>query len=522
MTTASTFAEHCREIAQRFVQTAIIVDDEAFMAPHDTAVDKVVTPGRQQSSATDGDDAASRSGRHGLDTSAIIEGFAVLGVICSAIRPSDPAMSAIRQADIVVLDWRLKADDPEFTLNLLASILTEEPDRNALRLLTVYTGEAELDRIQDAIVAKLKEAGLEPAVSEAGNVTYGHGRVVLYAKPSVNPPPAFRGREVDEDKLPQRLVDDFSGVTAGLLPGIALVSLTAVREYAHTVLDRFRADLDPAYLAHRACLPDPDDAERQMVNQIAEELRGLMDYAVADQQPAGRQPITQWITERAAEPPHDFQFGDKSLPPEQTVALATEGLERRKNLLPKGAFRSLSSGFSRGDAEQLDERLAWMFTSRTVFNAPPPRLWLGTVVRRKAGDADSHDSLLVCLRPRCDSVRLKGKTSFAFLPLGEPKPGQMQLIVQLGNSYERRGIAVDASGWQIHEFNPDDGGDTVVARSRSSAGGFVFTDVCDHEYEWLGELKGEFAHRMARTFADTLSRVAVDDSEWLRKSAQRP
>ena len=517
--TTNTFAEHCRELAQRFVQTAIVVDDEAFVAPHDAAVDNVVAPGRQRSNATDAGDAAARSGRHGLDTRAIIEGFAAMGVICSAIRPTDPAMPAIRQADIVVLDWRLKAGDPEFALNLLARILTEEPDRNALRLLTVYTGEAELDRIQNAVVAKLEKAGLEPDVSEAGTVTYGHGRVVLYAKPSVNLPPAFRGREIYEDKLPQRLVDDFSGVTAGLLPAIALVSLTAVREGAHVVLDRFRAELDPAFLAHRACLTDPDDAERQMVNHVAEELRGLMDYAVADQQPAGRQPIAQWITGRAGEPPQDFRFGGKSLSPKQTVALATDGL-KRSNSLRESEFQFLSSGFNRDDTQGLDEHLAWIITSRTVFNAPPPRLWLGTVVRRNGSEDDGTGSLLMCLRPRCDSVRLKGRTSFAFLPLDEPKRDQMQLIVRLGSSYERRSITIDASGWQILGFEPDDG-DTVTARKEGSAGAFVFTDVDGHKYEWLGELKSEFAHRMAQTFAETLSRVAVDDSEWLRRSAQR-
>ena len=517
--TTNTFSEHCRELAQRFVQTAIVVDDEAFVAPHDTAVDKVVAPGRQQSNATDAGDAAARSGRHGLDTRAIIEGFAALGVICSAIRPTDPAMSAIRQADIVVLDWRLKADDPEFALKLLAGILTDELDRNALRLLAVYTGEAELDQIQDAIVAKLEKAGLEPDASEAGTVTYGHGRVVLYAKPSVNLPPAFRGRETDENKLPRHLVEDFARGTAGLLPGIALVSLTAVRECAHVVLDRFRAELDPAFLAHRACLTDPDDAERQMVNHVAEELRGLMDYAVADQAPAGRRPITQWIGERAGDPPQPYQFGDSSLSSEQTVALATEGLERSS--LARSKFQFLSSGFNRDDGQGLDERLAWIITSRTVFNAPPPRLWLGTVVRRNGSEDDGHGSLLICLRPRCDSVRLKKKTSFAFLPLGEPEQAQMQLVVRLGKSYQRRGITVDASGWTVHEFKPDDCGDTVVARKEDSAGAFVFTDAGGCKYEWLGELKAEFAHRVAQTFADTLSRVAVDDSEWLRRSAAR-
>ena len=54
--------------------------------------------------------------------------------------------------------------------------------------------------------------------------------------------------------LPERLVQDFAAMTEGLLPGIALTSLTAVREGAHRVLDQFCADLDPAFLAHRACI----------------------------------------------------------------------------------------------------------------------------------------------------------------------------------------------------------------------------------------------------------------------------
>ena len=41
-------------------------------------------------------------------------------------------MDAIRQADIVVLDWRLRRDDPEYALKLLKCILTGEMDRNRL------------------------------------------------------------------------------------------------------------------------------------------------------------------------------------------------------------------------------------------------------------------------------------------------------------------------------------------------------------------------------------------------------
>ena len=114
-------------------------------------------------------------------------------------------------------------------------------------------------------------------------------------------------------------------MTEGLLPSIVLTSLTAVREGAHMVLDQFCADLDPAFLAHRACLPNPDDAERQIVNHVAEELRGLMDNAVAAESPAGAELVESWIRQRSGGP-GCFVFGNKSLTLDQTITLAKKGL----------------------------------------------------------------------------------------------------------------------------------------------------------------------------------------------------
>lgn len=516
------FAEHCRELAKRFLQTAIVVDDEALMSADDLErVRGVETPTRRPSKLVGDETTTGRSGSHSLYTKGVIDSFSELGVICSVIGPTEIAMDAIRQADIVVLDWRLRRDDPEYALKLLKCILTGEMDRNALRLIAFYTGEADLYAIRDAVEAELARVGLDPKVSGEGTVVYGHGRVVLYAKPSVNVPAALRDRKVEEEELPNRLVDDFSEMTAGLLPSIALVSLTAVRECAHMVLDRFCSRLDPAFLAHRACLPNPDDAERQMVNHVAEELRGLMDYAVADQSPAGENAVADWIRNRAGDPPGTFQFGQKSLTSEQTMALAKDGLNNQ-NALGRNEFKCLSTGFASAAVQKLDEELAWIITSRTVFNAPPPTLWLGTVVARR-GEVDDKGQApqLVCLRPRCDSVRLNKKTSFAFLPVGEPRGGQEQLIVKADDSYRRRGIGLDASGWEVRVFEPDAGRHSVVARKVDSSEAFVFTDADGNEYDWLGELKGEFAQRIAQVFAGTLSRVAVDESEWLRRSARR-
>lgn len=516
------FAEHCRGLAKRFLQTAIVVDDEALMSADDIErVRGVETPTRQPPKPVGDEAAKGGSGSHSLYTKGVIDAFSELGVICGVIGPTETTMDAIRQADIVVLDWRLKVDDPDYALKLLNGIVTGEMDRNALKLVAFYTGEADLVAIRDDVVAELARVGLDPEVSGEATVIYGHGRVVLYAKPSVNVPAALRKRKVEEEELPNRLVDDFSEMTTGLLPSIALVSLTAVRECAHMVLDRFCSRLDPAFLAHRACLPNPDDAERQMVNHVAEELRGLMDYAVADQSPAGEKAVADWICNRAGYPPQTFQFGQKSLTSDQTMALAKDGLNNQ-NVLGRNEFGCLSAGFAGAAVQELDEELAWMITSRTVFNAPPPTLWLGTVVARR-GEVDDKDQApqLVCLRPRCDSVRLEEKTSFAFLPLGEPQGGQEQLIVRADGSYQRRGMSLDASGWEVREFDPDSDRYCVVARKDDSNGAFVFLDADDNEYEWLGELKAEFAQRIAQVFAGTLSRIAVDESEWLRRSARR-
>ena len=516
------FAEHCRGLAKRFLQTAIVVDDEALMSADDIErIGGVETPTRQPPKRVGDEATTAGSGSHSLYTKGVIDSFSELGVICGVIGPTESALDAIRQADIVVLDWRLKVDDSKYALKLLKGIVTGEMDRNALRLVAFYTGEADLYAIRDAVEAELARVGLDPKVSGEGTVVYGHGRVVLYAKPSVNVPAALRDRKVEEEDLPNRLVDDFSEMTAGLLPSIALVSLTAVRECAHMVLDRFCSRLDPAFLAHRACLPNPDDAERQMVNHVAEELRGLMDYVVADQSPAGENAVAGWIRDRAGNPPGTFQFGQKSLTSEQTMALAKDGLSNQ-NVLGRNEFKCLSTGFARAAVQELDEELAWIITSRTVFNAPPPTLWLGTVVARR-GEVDDKGQApqLVCLRPRCDSVRLNKKTSFAFLPVGEPRGGQEQLIVKADDSYRRRGIGLDASGWEVRVFEPDAGRHSVVARKVDSSEAFVFTDADGNEYDWLGELKGEFAQRIAQVFAGTLSRVAVDESEWLRRSARR-
>ena len=509
------FAHRSRECARRFLQTAVVVDDEAYMTSggSDAPERKLVVPDRRALAPGRPDPSpVGRGSEHSLNARSVMDSFAALGVICGVVGPTQSAMGMMRQADIVVLDWRLQKEDPEFALKLLHDLLTGEGDRKSLRLVAIYTGESKLEEIYEGVFTRLKDARLKP--EENGSKTaipYRHGCVVLYAKSDVNLAAPLKGRSISEEDLPERLIGDFSTMTEGLLPRIALTSLTAVREGAHMVLDQFCADLDPAFLAHRACLSNPDDAERQIVNHVAEELRGLMDNAVAARSPAGAEAVEGWIRHRNGRTRH-FMFDEKSLDLDQTITLARKGLKASD--LPHKAFASLSAGFADSGAVGLDERLAWIMSFRTVFNAPPPTLWLGSVV---TANTDGDERHLICMRPRCDCVRLEDETCFFFLPLVEPRKAKEQLVVKLGNEFKRLGIGLDPVGWVRQQFKPLEGKDAVIATKQEPDGLFVFKDTSNERYTWQGELKAEYAQRIAQTFTTTLSRVAVDESEWLRR-----
>lgn len=506
-----------RELVRRFLQTAVVVDDEAYMAPIEGAGPKVevVTPGRRPSTGSEeGQGPASRGLEHSLDARAIMESFYGLGVVCGVVGPKHSTTESVRQADIVILDWLLKGNKPECTLKLLEELLVGEREQHSLRLVAIYTGEATLEDIYQIVFEKLKDSGLDPkANGDKTAIPYRHGRLVLYAKSGVNLAGTLKDRSVAEEELPKKLVDDFVFMTEGLLPGIALTSLTAVREGEHKILDRFSAELDPAFLAHRACLPDPEDAERQIVAHVAEELRGLADEAVAAESPAGKQAVKSWVQQDGR---CSFEFGQRKLDLEETIRLATEGLD--KSALGKSAFDKLSSGFARDGDCDLDRRLAWIMSFRTVYNAPPPTLWLGSVVTvNKDGDAQH----LICIRPRCDSVRLKEETTFGFLRLRPPAKNKPQIVIEIDQQFRRLSIELDSSGWVLSQFQPEENSRAVTATMQGANGGFEFKDTSGTRYEWQGELKAEYAQRIVQTFATVLSRVAVDESEWLRRMAER-
>lgn len=519
------FSKRFTEIARRFLLTAVIVDDKAHIPSFPKPTQGLTKPDRRSIAiAQEGTSKENAVSAHSLDARSLVDSFAKLGLICAVIAPQEnnslatnTILPATRRADMVILDWQMYQDNGEMAIGLLKDLLKDD-DVGRLRLIAIYTGEDKLLEIGRGLKDELAEHGWnfhseDPFVE----LTYGHCRIVIYAKSNTPLGPELKDRAISEDDIPDRLIGDFVEMTKGLLPSIALNSLAAVRENVHKVLNSFTSELDPAFLAHRACLPIPDDSQHHMVDLLDSELHAIMDDATVNVSPASYDAVQDWLASTYDQSTR-FKFDERELSFEQVLRLLKQGLER-VHTLPDNKFRYLSAGFSKDETvvpENLDHQLAWMFNFRTVSNSPP-MLQLGTALLKQGIENGNSDEMFLCIRPRCDSLRLQNEEVFPLLPLINPKQKQIQLVLRTDqNSYLRRSVCTSPSQWSLPKFTPDESKQRVVAE-KDTDGRFFFTSTNMGEFTWIGELKADTAQRVAQQFASGLSRVATDNSEWLRK-----
>ena len=523
------FNERCREIAKRFLLTAVVLDDQPYF---EFPVSGGLTPpGRGDHVATDGEQEEGTRDSHSLSATVLTASFVEQGLICGVIQPSAEEKMAdlpavVKRADIVVVDWRLNGDDGGRAVELLKCIMRDDANER-LRLIAVYTGEPNIRGIGARIAGELEAAGhaFESSAGQDSELVYSMRSclVVIYAKQGTTLEPGLQTKAVSEHDLAARLIGDFTGMVEGLLPSVALTGLTSIRENAHRVLGRFETKLDPAFLTHRACLPSPGDSEQHMVAQLASELHGIMDEAVAKENPAGVDAIERWLAKFKGGERITFAPG-KSMTRQQVMKLLTDGLDKAPGPLSKSRAHSImTSGFARpqdGLPQELDRRLAAMMCFRTVFDRPLKRLWMGTAVRKQDESGDYQH--LLCMRPRCDSVRMTKAGSFLFVPLSGHIRNTVQIVApveQDAESHPRFSVDTNMSEWLMVDFEPDGGVRSVVARRDGATSYFVSTD--DTRYEWIGELKLELAQSLAQSLASSLSGVALDRSEWLRRSERQ-
>ncbi|NJO33330.1 MAG: hypothetical protein HC869_09495, partial [Rhodospirillales bacterium] len=244
---------HYAESARRFLQTAIVIDDQAMMGSVETIVPvrlEVPTgslfnsepePEPQAAIAIAVEDRAAASSAT-LNAKLLSQAFLDQSMICGLYRPDmgedrvNRASGAADAADIVVVDWHLETGNSRPAKEIILRILKNDIDaKGRLRLIAIYTSQAGREAIATDLLAELEQdetlrGRFARSGSDIGNIST---RIIVLNKRTT--PEAADRDEVNEERLPERLIFEFAKLSEGVVPSFALSSVAAVRQGAHHV-----------------------------------------------------------------------------------------------------------------------------------------------------------------------------------------------------------------------------------------------------------------------------------------------
>jgi hypothetical protein len=534
---SSTFNDMSKTIAQSFVQSILFIDDKAY---------------------------SQEQGDHPFDVKLVIKESADRGLIATAYAPEhqDDLKNIVevgRKADVIVLDWRMdinddsgqEQDDEEeegvadhrgaFAISVIKNLIinTERGDPvDQLKLIFIYTGEAGLQEIHSRLDTELDK--FDPI--DDFTLSCGGIRISIWAKAilasSFTHMPENKKRLRSYTELLDEVSTEYATVSSGLLSNTCLEALTSLRKNTYTLLAKFSPDLDPAFVAHRAMLPTPDDAGDLLKEIICGELNSILTIADVSQRVSSNT-IHDWVssqefreTEIKANDKHKITIDNtkrelwqdkgyvallkNELDTSGNAILTEDDIEKfERYRLKKYACKSFTpSDFT---PKNFNEEFSILTHHKRNYlsNAKSPSLSLGVMIK-------DNERYLLCIQQKCDSVRIPDgvQRKFLFLPMENNDQNFDVLFKNGSQDYVRLSTCYkECYALEIIEFAPFERTGIVQAKKEED-GYHYFIGGPDNQtqYRWILDLKEAHAQRIANNFAAQLSRVGLDESEWLRRN----
>ena len=481
---ADRFIEQSKEIANNFIQNIVFIDDKAYKND------------------------MTNNAFSALDVSNV---FAQSGKICAVYAPKSISdvnsyNTILNKADVVILDWYLDIekeenqvedpdadadnDDPrgEFTLKLISDLLSQT---GMLKLLIVYTGETDLFEITNSIYQKVDQH------------SFHKGDCVIQSYES----------------LPTLIVEEFADMTNGLLSNFALSSISAIRNNTSRMLSVFSPKLDPAYLGHKILLENTFESKQLLIKLFGEAISELLETTDIDT----KDWVDNWIENRITDETISINGVSIGKSKDLLKKMFSSEQPRLKDKYTEASGKDMSNkdegklqshtielfAYDGIDVNKSNVDFAILTHHKNIFQPAigAPILTLGTVIK-------SVDKYYVCIQQRCDSVRIKEERRFLFLPLEEK--GEYPLIVN--NELK---LFPNKSSFAIKtvKFKPKEGATIIQASKKEDK--YVFYSSYGETYEWVVDLKEMQAQRILNSYCAQLSRVGLNESEWLRLIAKQ-
>jgi hypothetical protein len=354
------------------------------------------------------------------------------------------------------------------------------------------------------------------------------------------------------------LLQEFSEMNAGILPSYALYGMAAIRRNSKRIIDRFRGDMNGAFLLHRALSMQSEDVFDQLPALLSDELLAVLEDTSIDATSVSAIAADAISNLRLRPPPEDWYYrGGKQFPVRgvaETVLqeLLTTGHVDRTNYpekihqfdgLPVSGFHRIEPALIRDflamvdtDDTKTNEQLGLLFDGRTQYDESLRKLSYGTIIRqRNLGDGRNQWIYSFCLMPICDCIRLDQTAQCQANQAIEFPFWRLTGDIFSATDGIRRGLVIKLSDGSyqvlsaggksrdklsVKGFQANKATGTVTA-SRDQSGRFMFMANDTLEIEWVGELKSLHSQRIAHDIGQSLSRVGLVEAEWLRLLCDR-
>ncbi|WP_137823871.1 response regulator receiver domain [Pseudomonas sp. D(2018)] len=530
---------HYKKCIQQFLRTVVVVDDRAYRpeSPQEATIIEAlpVNPlgelafGDTSSAGVDEvpvEEEPVEDEAHELDGPGLVRLFAQKGVVCSIIQPPsnqetqalvDEIETIAQVADVLVLDWELRPGDHTASLEAILQIIDNDfASGGRLRFIVVYTA-ARQRIVKNTIKAALKERFNPDAVKLDGHlIKIEHACVVVLNKPS-----HANSGAVPLDELPDAILEHHASFSSGLLPAAAISAIGTLRGHTHQILGQFHEGLDAAFIAHRALIPKPDDAEMHLLELVADSLyhlmlsEGVRDH-LSDQLCIARLETLQ--------DKHGFSEEQMHLVAQCVSAYGSDKVGVIREMLglgieeknPERRFIARLYGHV-GEAESRRKEMAFLhdFTrthlhKRTDDN--PPRLTMGTVVAFCRGESFDYQ---MCIQPRCDSVRIDRPRSFPFISL--ENSDQPNVHLSWAGSYKSLSSSEKLFDIRINVFGGGASVPAIYAQLDAQVGKWYFEDSAGSRFYWVGDLRKDKAQRLASKIASRLHMPGINEYEPTRR-----
>jgi Response receiver domain len=511
-------------------------------------------------------------GESGLNFKALADGFLSLQIICTAYRPAaneklvEMSANAAVRADIVIVDWFLRGKNAERAKEVVKEIVTR--DRAAggrLRLIAIYTSQTGLEKVRDQLYDYLSQSPELAAAFSKDNLSLRSRDTHIAFFNKAGGIKSAGANVVAENELPSRLITEFASLSKGLLSTFALNSVAALRDAANHIVSLFKPELDGAYVSHHCGQNHPIDALSFAIDFITNELRNVLAVNDVAENSLGEEKLKGWASALGADHVFNNHLGkrvdrasiDKYISDGASAKSSVQQIDApppEQNGVPVGPKNIINTFFSsvakaNESADAFSRLTSFKREAHGASSFPEhwrPVLTLGTVLRRieekkaevagaegaflkpsekASGEAVSNGGrksteFLVCVQPRCDSVRL-GNEVYAFpFQSADRAESKFNLIVRTSDCKDFR-VCVNLKPrdtW-MHNFTPDKVSKRVEA-FRDANGHFAFVSTSGEKFEWLGDLTDMKAQHFASTIGGRVHGVGFDEFEWLRLKAE--